>query len=396
MSGPTRPIGTRRLALARRLLPAPLRDRYGEQWAADLRDAAELDVAPASIAWGALRFAALTRLGPHGAEPEELERQSWHLARWGGALIGTSGVGATVGYLGFGGLAGFGQLAAVHPALVLVGLMPVLVILGAAAVGIALLWAAVLRRPRIHPMSVLVVIALSAGSALVALWPLAIDRPGALAISLLGWGLLLLVLGAVGALIVWGATPAEKRRPAPRAHPVAPARSGRVVLAASLAILGLIVLGLVEGLVWGVEDQAGGLPAAAVYAALNDVDRVNGIVSVLLWAALWSVGPLVLVMVRHRALARGRPIAMSPGSSASSDCSESARRCSSRAGRRSRSGCRSPTPCRRTRAAARRCGSPTRPSESPRASPGCCSRSLRRRARAMTPAPASAPHRRAT
>ncbi len=305
MSGPTRPIGTRRLALARRLLPAPLRDRYGEQWAADLRDAAELDVAPASIAWGALRFAALTRLGPHGAEPEELERQSWHLARWGGALIGTSGVGATVGYLGFGGLAGLGQLAAVHPALVLVGLMPVLVILGAAAVGIALLWAAVLRRPRIHPMSVLVVIALSAGSALVALWPLAIDRPGALAGTLLGWGLLLLGLGAVGALIVWGATPAEKRRPAPRAHPVAPARSGRVVLAASLAILGLIVLGLVEGLVWGVEDQAGGLPAAAVYAALNDVDRVNGIVSVLLWAALWSVGPLVLVVVRHRALARG-------------------------------------------------------------------------------------------
>lgn len=305
MSGSARPTGSRRLALARRLLPAALRERYDEQWAADLRDAAELDLPTASIAWGALRFAALSRLGPHGAEPEQLERQSWHLARWGGALIGTSGVGATAGFVGTGGPAGLGQLAAVHPALALVGLAPVLFVIGASAAGIALLWAAVLRRPRIHPMSVLVVIALTAGSALIALWPLATYRPDSLANSLLGSGLLLLVLGAIGALVVWGATPAEKWRPHPREASDRPGRSGLVTLAASLAIVGATVLGLVEGLVWGVQDQAGGLPAAAVYAALNDVDRVYGIANVLVWAAFASVGPLVLVLVRNRALARG-------------------------------------------------------------------------------------------
>lgn len=305
MSEPARRVGSRRLALARRLLPAALRDRYDEQWSADLRDAAELDLPTSSIAWGALRFAALSRFGPHGAEPEELERQSWHLARWGGALIGTSGVGATVGFIGFGGLAGLGQLAAAHPALAVVGIAPVLFVMGAAAAGIALLWAAVLRRPRIHPMSVLVVIALSAGSVLIALWPVALDRPDALASTLLGWGALLLVLGAIGALVVWGATPAEKWRPLPRSAPARPARSGLVTLVASMAIVGATVLGLVEGLVWGVEDQAGGLPAAAVYAALNDLDRVYGIANVLVWAAFASVGPLVLVVVRNRALARG-------------------------------------------------------------------------------------------
>lgn len=305
MSGSARAVGSRRLALARRLLPAALRERYDEPWSADLRDADELGVPGPSIAWGALRFAALSRFGPHGAEPAELERQSWHLARWGGALIGTSGVGATVGFLGFGGLAGLGPLAAVHPALALVGLAPVLFVVGAAVAGIALLWAAVLRRPRIHPMSLLVVLALSAGSVLIALWPVAIDRPDPLASTMLGGGALLLVLGAIGALVVWGATPAEKWRPLPRGASDRPGRSGPVTLAASLAMVGVIVLGLVEGLVWGVQDQAGGIPAAAVYAALTDLDRVYGIANVLVWAAIASVGPLVLILVRHRALVRG-------------------------------------------------------------------------------------------
>lgn len=305
MSGSARSVGSRRLALARRLLPAALRERYDEQWSADLRDADELGVPGPSIAWGALRFAALSRFGPHGAEPAELERQSWHLARWGGALIGTAAVGSTVGFLGFGGLAGLGPLAAVHPALALVGLAPVLFVVGAAAAGIALLWAAVLRRPRIHPMSLLVVLALSAGSVLIALWPVAIDRPDPLASTLLGGGALLLVLGAIGALVVWGATPAEKWRPLPRDASDRPGRSGPVTLAASLAMVGVIVLGLVEGLVWGVQDQAGGIPAAAVYAALTDLDRVYGIANVLVWAAIASVGPLVLILVRHRALVRG-------------------------------------------------------------------------------------------
>ena len=39
------------------LLPAPERDRYREQWAADLEGARELGIAPASVAVGALRTA---------------------------------------------------------------------------------------------------------------------------------------------------------------------------------------------------------------------------------------------------------------------------------------------------------------------------------------------------
>jgi len=44
--------------LAARLLPAPMRERYLEQWNADLRDATEAGLRPASIALAALTFAA--------------------------------------------------------------------------------------------------------------------------------------------------------------------------------------------------------------------------------------------------------------------------------------------------------------------------------------------------
>lgn len=48
--------------LAVMLLPASGRERYREQWLADLRDAPEAGVRPASIAWGAVAFALTT---PH-------------------------------------------------------------------------------------------------------------------------------------------------------------------------------------------------------------------------------------------------------------------------------------------------------------------------------------------
>lgn len=270
-----------------------------------MRDAAELRVPPGSIAWGALRFAVLSRLGPHGADPEALERQSWHLARWSGALIGTSGVGATFGFVGIGGTAGLEQLGATHPALTLIGLAPVVFVLGAATAGVALLWAAVLRRPRVHPLSVLVVVALTIGSLLVALWPISLVVVDEFANALLLGGMLLLVIGVVGALIVWGVTPSDKRQRAAPRPPGRRLRSAWVALAFSLALIGVIVVGLIEGLIWGIEHQAGGMPAADVYAALSDYDRVAGIVSVLIWAAVWSLGPLALILVRLWAVRRG-------------------------------------------------------------------------------------------
>ncbi len=210
-----------------------------------------------------------------------------------------------MGFVGIGGTAGVEQLAAVHPLLALVALVPVLLVLGSSIVGVILLWAAVLMRPRVHPLSVLVVLALSVGSLLVAIWPLALLWVEELAYALILIGILLLMVGAVGALIVWGATPTDKKQWSTR-EPHGP-RLGSigVVVAASLAMVGVIVLGLLDGLVWGVEHQAGGLPATAVYAALSDLDRASGIVSVVVWAAVWSLGPVVLVVVRHWSLRRG-------------------------------------------------------------------------------------------
>ncbi len=52
---------------AARMLPAPMRDRYREQWLADARDAAEAGLSPASIALAAVTFAL--------AAPRPIERR---------------------------------------------------------------------------------------------------------------------------------------------------------------------------------------------------------------------------------------------------------------------------------------------------------------------------------
>ena len=78
-----------------RVLPPGLRERYAEQWMGELRDASEIGLEPRDIVRGAWRFALLARFAAHGADALELERQSWVLARWGGALLAAGAIGAT-------------------------------------------------------------------------------------------------------------------------------------------------------------------------------------------------------------------------------------------------------------------------------------------------------------
>lgn len=297
--------GSRRVRLAVRLLPATVRERYAEQWAADLRDAPEHGLSPGRIASGALRFAALSRLGPHGADPIELERQSWRLARWGGALVGAGAIGATAGYIGIAGGSGAGQVAAIHPALVAIAVLPIVLTVGAVVAGIALLVLSMLRRPRIQPGSVLIVLALCVGVALVATWPLTVFGSSGLVQLAAPAGAMLLTVGAVAALIVWGLAPHSVRPTRPTT--AAPRWSSATVLVVGAVILLLsVAFGVVEGLVWGPIDQTrGAFELGELYRLLGPYDRVSGIVAVVLWAALWALVPPALAIVRHRMLRTG-------------------------------------------------------------------------------------------
>ena len=288
-----------------RVLPPGLRERYAEQWMGELRDASEIGLEPRDIVRGAWRFALLARFAAHGADALELERQSWVLARWGGALLAAGAIGATAGYIGIGGGAGADRVTAIHPALAAIAVLPIVITVAAVLAGIALLIMAMLRRPRIHPGSVLIVLALCVGVALVTTWPLTVFGSSGLLQFAAPGGAVLLTVAAVAAIIVWGAAPASVRaaRPAlaePRSS------SATVLVVGTVILLGAVAFGVVEGLVWGPIDQTrGAFELAELYRRLGPADRASGILAVVLWALLWASVPPVLAIVRHRMLRTG-------------------------------------------------------------------------------------------
>jgi hypothetical protein len=76
------------IRLASVLLPRATRDRYREQWLADLRDAEEVGLRPSGIAWGALAFA-LTASRPWPAvslDPIRMRRVAFALTLVGAAI----------------------------------------------------------------------------------------------------------------------------------------------------------------------------------------------------------------------------------------------------------------------------------------------------------------------
>ncbi|GAA1743353.1 hypothetical protein [Microcella frigidaquae] len=285
---------TVRLAL-RMLPPGELRERYAEQWAADLRDADDAGIPRRSIAVGALRFALLARAGSIGADPLELDRQSWRRARWAAAFIGTAALGSTVGFIGIGGLAGVDDVATEAPALLPVVVAPALISLVSAVVGVALLVLAATRRPRIRFGSVLVVLALSVGVLLVAVWPVQSAIVPSTEPLLYGLGLLALVVGSVTAFIAWEVTPRPRETLAlARAPRMTRPSSSTIVAGGVVALLAAVGFGAVEGLVWGPLDQTdNALTIEELYAALLPSEVISAIIVV----AVWAVGGVILAVI---------------------------------------------------------------------------------------------------
>lgn len=291
------------------LAPGELRERYAEQWAADLRDADDAGIMRRSIVFGALRFALLARVGPIGADPLELDRQSWHRARWAAAFIGTAALGSTIGYIGIGGLYGVGEVAAAVPALLPVVVAPVVISVVSAVVGVALLVLAATRRPRIRFGSVLVVLALCVGVLMVAVWPVQSAIVPTTEPLVYGFGLLALVVGSVTAFIAWETTPRPRETPAvARASRATRPSSTTVVAVGVVALLAAVGFGAVEGLVWGPLDQTdNALTIEELYAALLPSEVLSAIIMVAIWAVGGVILAVILVTVQLWMRRRGTP-----------------------------------------------------------------------------------------
>ncbi len=99
---------TKVVAFAARLLPKELRDRYREQWLADLRDADEAGIDPAEVVWGSLAFVATVNrpILPSLRRPDAAGRA--RRARLAGALaLSTAVLGLSqFGHVFVGGVTG--------------------------------------------------------------------------------------------------------------------------------------------------------------------------------------------------------------------------------------------------------------------------------------------------
>jgi hypothetical protein len=264
------------VALAAATLPRRVRDRYREEWLADLAGAADAGVRPSGIVVGALLFSVtLGRAAPEitGVPLGVTVRRR---ARWGVAFLGASAV------LGFGGyILGGGPAALAFAAPVSVAVATVFVTLG-----VAQLW-----RAALHASALAVITAALATAAVCCL--VAEVLLGGRGSLFLGGGFALLVAaGVCGAIVSSSAPPVPVYRTPQPWKPV-----GTTVAVATVALLALLALGAVDLLVWSPLAQTEGLRLDEIYAGLSDWDRSYGIFHIILWLAFWFAAVVTFAIV---------------------------------------------------------------------------------------------------
>lgn len=288
----------RSIRLAVATLPAVMRERYREQWLADLRDADEVGISRVAIVAGALAFS--VRLG-RTAEVRgyTLSELMLRRLRWGTALIlsvTVLGIGAWFSGLNSAVVGNTLSVAAIY----LLGVVMLITF----CVGLAQLIAAARAANRMA----------LAGALLVAVGALGVVAPllpgihvpadywaGGFTVLvcfvLLGVGATLALTGFLGGLS--GVQLAVSRAQSVTSS----AQRARAGILASIAMATLLAFGTYETLVIGPLAQAPGYTIDEIYAMLSSADRSSGIASALVWLVFWGlvvVGFLVLCLARGR------------------------------------------------------------------------------------------------
>ena len=339
--------------VAAHTLPRGVRERYREEWLADLEGSAEAGVRVSGIVVGALLFSATLRRDTPDLLGMPLAVAARRHARWAAALLSSSAVLAIGTYLtgGFasesgGVLAVLAVLWAVLTVTValaglvaawraaeltsplatiaataltagvlgvataafggpwIVGLVAALLIVVGTGAG-AIAWAGSAGGPAPEPLPagppprelplVLITALVVAGTLLVALLML---FGGILVI----YSLVTVPLAALGlgALYV--------RRARRSAHEPAPASAWVAVIVTGAALLAVVAVGGLDLLVWSPLAQAPGFTLDEIWAALAPADRVQGMTWAVGWIVFWSLASLAYVSGALALLGRrGRP-----------------------------------------------------------------------------------------
>lgn len=266
------------IRLSVRTLPERLRDRYREEWLADLQRVPELGVSRLAVLAGALAMSAgLDRDDPAvtgiPVKVETIRRARWSASFLCGALILAFGA-FMYSLRGFAPYLDGGALAAAStPVLTLIASFALIGIakgIGAVRIGIAaygVKWVV-----RMVLLGVGVVLAVP----FVSIFPI--------------FGMLMALAGVTTALFLAAGGP---RGQLPQQPFTAMSRVGLSSMLALLAV-GVVVVGVLHILVWNPLAKMPGMGLSDIYAAMAEAQQPSGVVVVATWAALFIAAALAL------------------------------------------------------------------------------------------------------
>ncbi|MBM7831398.1 hypothetical protein JOE59_002103 [Agromyces cerinus] len=263
------------LAVAVRLLPDARRERYREEWAADLRDAPAAGVSTAQLVAGAFGVVLRAPRSPEafGVTQGALagRRLRWAAAWSMAAVMLALGSFFTTPFLDGGA---FGDLRS--------GVFVVVALIG----GVGLVWLAAAMHGLLASRAPGLRWAVSLGVAVLAVPVLAVLSVALVPAMMLGG-----MLAGVAIAIFAAALPAETDPELRRTRPGLPARLGTRATAfvGAVVVLGGAAFAVVHILVWNPQSKVPALSLPEIYAQMADRGEPAGpsVAYALVWAATW-------------------------------------------------------------------------------------------------------------
>lgn len=263
------------LRLISRFLPAPQRERYLEEWLADLAGARELGIAPIRVVTGALRSS--WHIGRHGHVELSLPAtaQGYLHARWALALLGSGGI-LLLGQVFAGGYQPqAGTPAAVQAVLVA---MPTLLLAGAVLLLATGYWKVI--RAVCAPLS-----GRTRGAAITVALLVLLVVLGLIVTSVAVPGVLLYLAALITALLHvanGSGVLAVRREMSCRTR-------AAVAIPAVLLMILLAWAGCAWILYWNPQAKVPWLELEQIYAQMDHVNEAPGLALVLAWAISFSL-----------------------------------------------------------------------------------------------------------
>lgn len=278
------------IGIAASLLPACSRERYREQWLADLRDAPEVGLRASGVVVGAFLFLATIDRSAPEMSGMPVSNYAVRTARWGMAFIATSFVlGASAFVYGHGGMFANGvPEGAAGQFWSITFPLGVIAAIACLAIGLALLVRAMVYVPR-------TMIRGAIASMIAGVGALVVGCVSGFAVLPIAGGMSLMLLS--GALGMIAATSTPVRRP--RAEPASPRFRRRITTVGVVFVLVVTCVGALDLLVLSPLANLNYSSVVELYAMEAASSTVAKVALWAVFSAVTAIAVLVLLLRRR-------------------------------------------------------------------------------------------------